>query len=78
MTNETLKNLIERAERWPKEAQAELAQVALEIEASITAGTYRASTEELAGIDRGLRDAAAGTFASQDEVEGVFAKHRRG
>jgi predicted transcriptional regulator len=76
MTN-TLKNLIERAETWPKEAQEELAQVALEIEAGIAGHAYRASPEELAGIDRGLRDAAAGKFASQDEVETVFAKHRR-
>ncbi len=37
---------------------------------------YRASPEELAGVDRGVHDAAAGKFASQDQVEAVFAKHR--
>jgi hypothetical protein len=73
-----LKDLIERVETWPKEAQEELAQVALEIETGIAGGVYRASPEELVGIDRGLRDAAAGKFASQGEVEAVFAKHRRG
>jgi predicted transcriptional regulator len=72
-----LKDLIQRAQTWPKEAQDELAQVALEIEAGIGGGVYRASSEELAGIDRGLRDAEAGKLVSQDQVEAVFAKHRR-
>jgi len=72
-----LKALIERAQTWPEEAQEELAQVAREIEAGIAGGTYRASPAELAGIDRGLRDAEAGKFASEDEVEAVFSKHRR-
>jgi len=72
-----LRDLIERVETWPKEAQDELAQVMLEIEAGIAQGIYHASPEELAGIDRGLRDAAAGKFASQEEVEAVFSKYRR-
>ncbi|MEA3041645.1 MAG: hypothetical protein QOC65_1134 [Sphingomonadales bacterium] len=72
-----LKALIERAQTWPEEAQEELARVAREIEAEIAGGTYRASPAELAGIDRGLRDAEAGKFASEDEVEAVFSKHRR-
>jgi len=33
--------------------------------------------EELTGIDSGLRDAAKGRFATDDEIEAVFAKHRR-
>jgi len=76
--NIALKNLMARIEAWPQEAQDELTQVALEIEAGIAGGVYRASPEELAGIDRGLCDAAAGRWASQDQVEAVFAKHRRG
>jgi hypothetical protein len=37
---------------------------------------YRATKEELAGIDRGLREANKGKFASDAEVEAVFAKSR--
>jgi len=37
---------------------------------------YRATPEELAGVDRGLRDAAEGKFATDEEVEATFAKHR--
>jgi predicted transcriptional regulator len=73
-----LKDLIDKIDTWPKEAQDELAQVALEIEAGLAGDVYHASPEELAGIDRGLHAAAAGKFASQDEVEAVLTKHRRG
>jgi predicted transcriptional regulator len=73
----SLDELVRRAKSWPQDAQAELAQLGLEIEAELKGGTYRASTEELRGIDRGLRDAAVGKFASEADVEAVFAKHRK-
>ena len=38
---------------------------------------YRATPEEVWGIDRGLSDAAEGKFASGEDVEAVFAKYRR-
>ena len=37
---------------------------------------YRAMPEELAGIDRGLRAAREGRFATEQEFEAVLAKHR--
>lgn len=40
-------------------------------------GFYIASEEELSGIDRGLRDAAEGKFATAEEVEATFAKYRK-
>lgn len=64
-------------EGWPQEAQEELAEIALEIDASLRGETYRATAEELAGIDRGLAAAREGRFATPEEVEAVFAKHRR-
>jgi hypothetical protein len=39
-------------------------------------GLYIATEDELRGIDRGLREAEAGHFATAEEVEAVFAKHR--
>jgi predicted transcriptional regulator len=68
--------IVERAASWPEDAQEELAQLAREIEAELSAGAYQATDAELRGIDRGLRDAADGKFASDEEVEAVFAKHR--
>ena len=66
MTAKVLKEAMERVESWPEEAQEELAEIALEIDAALKGRTYRATPEELAGIDRGLKAARA-----------VLAKHRR-
>jgi len=73
----TLREIIERAASWPEYAQRQLAEVASEIEAELSAGTYHATEDELAGVRRGLRAANEGRFASAEEVEAVFAKHRR-
>ena len=75
--NDTLKDIIRRAEDWPEAARTELANLAREIEAELAKRTYRATAEELAGIERGLSDSAAGRMASAAEVEAVFAKYRR-
>jgi predicted transcriptional regulator len=75
--NKALNDIVRRADAWPDSAQEELAQLAREIEAEVNAGAYRATPAELAGIDRGLRDSAEGKFASAEQVEAVFAKHRR-
>lgn len=75
MTARELKTLIERVETWPEAAQEELAQIAREIEAEI-GETYAATPGELEGIDRGLRAAAESRFATDEQVEAVFARHR--
>jgi hypothetical protein len=54
MTAKVLKDVMERVETWPKEAQEELAEIALEIDAGLQGGVYHATPEELAGIDRGV------------------------
>ena len=77
MTTEALKGVLARAETWPEWAQAELTQIALEIEAEMFRGNSRATAEELAGIDRGLKAAREERFASEAEVEAVFTKHNR-
>jgi len=75
--NKALNDIVHRADAWPDFAQEELAQLAREIEAEVKAGAYRATPEELAGIDRGLSDSANGKFADAKQVEATFAKHRR-
>ena len=67
-----LKELMERAETWPEEAQDELLRAGQEIESS-QLGAYRATAEELEAID--LADSAP--IAAEDEVKKVFAKFRR-
>jgi predicted transcriptional regulator len=78
MTAKLLKDAMERVETWPEEAQEELAAIALDMDASLNGGLYEATTEELAGIDRGLKAAREGRFATDDEVAAVLAKYRRG
>ena len=76
MAGKTLRDILERAEAWPEEAQRELAEIALEIDAELSGGLYRATPDELQGIDRGLKSARDGRFASDAEIKAVFAKHR--
>lgn len=54
MTNE---EVLQRGGFWPQEAQEELAEIALEIDARLQGGAYHATPDELAGIDRGLQAA---------------------
>jgi hypothetical protein len=70
-----LKDVLQRAESWPAQAQDELAQVALEIEAAIKGGAYHASADELRAIDEALAAVRRGELATDDEVGAVFAKH---
>ncbi len=71
-----LREVLKQAETWPEEAQEELADAALEIAAGLE-GRYQASSEELAGIDRGLDDARQGRFASDEEASAAFRLFRR-
>jgi hypothetical protein len=67
-----LKDVFERAEGWPQEAQEELARMAHEIEEELK-GDYHASLEELRAID----DAQQSGVASAEEVEAAFRQFRR-
>lgn len=75
MMTKTLTDVLARAETWPEWARQELAEIALEIDGEIAAGTYRATREELHKIDEALAAVRRGEVASEDEVEAVFAKH---
>jgi hypothetical protein len=76
MKTSKLTEVLERVESWPADVQNELAEFALELDAGLKDGEYQPTPEELAGIDRGLRAAAEGRFASEQEVEAAFAKFR--
>lgn len=77
MTAKALKDVMQKVESWPQEVQEELADIAREMDESLRGGVYRASREELAGIDRGLKAAREGRFAKDEDVAAVFTKHRR-
>ncbi len=77
MKTKQLTEVLERVETWPAQAQDQLAEIAREIDAGLKDISYEPTGEELAGIDRGLRDADQGRFATDAEVEALFAKFRR-
>ena len=74
MKTRKLTEVLKRVEAWPADVQNELAEFALERDAGLKDGEYQLSPEELADIDRGLRAAAEGRFASEAEVDAAFAK----
>jgi hypothetical protein len=76
MKTKKLTDVLERIEAWPPEVQNQLADFALELDAGLSDDIYEPTPEELAGIERGLRAAAEGRFATDQQVEAVFAKFR--
>jgi predicted transcriptional regulator len=76
MTANALKKALQRVEAWPEQAQDMLAELALEIDEEMRQGKYVATPAELAGIDRGMKAADEGRFATDEQVEAVIAKHR--
>ena len=76
MKTKQLAEALERVERWPAQAQDELAEIARDIEENLKSGDYEPSEAELAGIDRGLRAAAEGRFATEEQVDTALAKLR--
>lgn len=76
MKTKRLTEVLERIENWPAQWQDQLAEIALDIDSGLKDGTYQPSPAELEGIDRGLRDAEQGRYASEADVEAAFAKFR--
>ena len=68
MTAKILQEVLQRVEDWPEAAQVELAEIALEIDVGLGAGPHHATPKELEGIDRGLKAAREGRFATDDQV----------
>jgi predicted transcriptional regulator len=77
MKTKKLADVLQRIEAWPPEAQNELADLVLELDAGVRDSEYEPTPEQLAGIERGLRDAAEGRFATPQQVVAAFAKFRR-
>jgi predicted transcriptional regulator len=70
-----LAEFIKRAESWPEEAQEQALATLQSIEQEIRQ-PHELSEDDRRAIDRGLADAKAGRFASDEEVEQLFARFR--
>ena len=72
--NKRLETLLDRVSTWPDEAQAELLEVAMEIEARQT-GVYQLSDDERAAIKKGMDAADRGEFVSDEDMAAFFKRH---
>ena len=77
MTVTDLKNLLERAQTWPEEAQHELVAIANQIENELRGRDYSATQEELRIIDAAMASTDAGETATDAEIKTAFAKFRQ-
>jgi predicted transcriptional regulator len=75
--NARLKDILERVQSWPEAQQQHALDLLLTLEQEYAAEPYELTEEEKVAIDRGLRDVAEGRFATDAEVDAMFAKHRR-
>jgi predicted transcriptional regulator len=73
--NKKLEVLLERISDWPEEAQAELMQSIVEIEARHI-GIHRLSDDERTAVKRGLQEMREGKFATDEQVAAVFNRFR--
>jgi hypothetical protein len=71
MALKTIKEVIERAETWPKEDQDELLEYAREIEARRT-GVYVMTGEERVAIERARRS----VLVKEEDVQAFWKRHR--
>ena len=64
MSGTDLKNLLERVQAWPEEAQDELVAIANQIESELRGRDYLATQEELRIIDAAMASIDAGEAAT--------------
>jgi hypothetical protein len=76
MTTTDLKNLLERVQAWPEEAQDELVAVANQIESELQGRDYLATQEELQIIDAAMASIDGGETATEVEIKAAIAKFR--
>jgi len=74
--NAKLKDIIERVETWPKEAQEDAVESLLAIEQELVE-PYELTDEDRAAIERSLDDLRHGRLASDEQVAAVFNRYRR-
>ena len=73
MVAKALKEILERVERWPEQAQEAAIHSLLAIEQEL-ADPYVLTDEDRAAVERALDDVRHGRFASDDQVSAAFRR----
>lgn len=69
-----LREILERANEWPAEEQAELLEVARGIDAR-RSGVYKLTDDERAAVAKGKAQARKGKFVSPQKMRSFWKKH---
>jgi len=73
--NKIAETILNRIANWPEEAQQELMQAVVDIEAKHL-GVYNLSDDERAAVREGLVQSDRGDFVPDDVVAAYFDKYR--
>jgi predicted transcriptional regulator len=73
--NKIAETILDRIAAWPEEAQEELMQAIVDIEAKHF-GVYHLSDDERAAVQEGLAQAERGEFVADEVVAAYFNKYR--
>ena len=73
--NKVAEKILDRIADWPEEAQEELMQAIVDIEAKHF-GVYRLSNDERAAVREGLTQAERGEFVPDEVIAAYFNKYR--
>ena len=76
MTKEQIEAVLNRVREWPLELQEEAAQMLMMMEGQHEI-VYELSEEERADLREGLAEAERGEFATDEEVQALFARYKR-
>jgi hypothetical protein len=71
--NADLKDLLQRAETWPVEAQEEALRLLAEVEQQFD--LLPLSQEDIAALERSGEDERLGRFATDEQVKEVFSRY---
>lgn len=75
MTDEQVKEILNRVLTWPRERREDAAQLLLALEAR-EGEFYQPNDDEWAAMEEGLAQARRGEFASADEVAALLTPPR--
>lgn len=75
MATNTIDALLDRARHWSAGAREGAAEVLLDLEDA--SAEWDLTEEQYADLDEAIAEADRGEFATDEEVEAVFARYRR-
>ncbi|MCD0420061.1 hypothetical protein LOC51_22830 [Rubrivivax sp. JA1024] len=75
MTDEQVKEILDRVLTWPRERREDAAQLLLALEAR-EGEFYQPDDDEWAAIEQGLAQARRGEFASADDIAALLSSPR--